>query len=257
MEEQRLPSHHQLYTALIPSSPPQATPAIAGITSGPEAAESTDREPSSAERSNWRQQLLTLHVIFPSLLLPALDLLDRGLVTRLLVASGSQTAPEAETPPHVGISKDGEAEPTQRQEQFTMHPFTNQLETDSKHQICMYVVQSVASTTSRRKRHTTQAPRTYAVHLSAWSCSCGAFALDAYAHQDVTTHTEQPPDGIPPEWFGSLGLNRRLGLEEDFPCCKHLLACLLAEKWRKTSGGHVEGKCITKEELATIIGGPY
>ncbi|UKZ62566.1 uncharacterized protein TrAtP1_003811 [Trichoderma atroviride] len=227
MSRNHLPSHHQLYTALIPSSPP-------------------------SDDSNWRQQLLTLHVVFPSLLLPALDLLDRGLVSRLIVANPAQAA--ASHPSHV--PQDSETEPVQGQ--LTDRDLVGQEATSfSKDQICMYSVQSAASATSRgRRRHIPQASKSYAVHIDAWSCNCGSFALDAYSNYDVTSITEQLQEsGISSGGFGSLGMDAWLGLQEDFPCCKHLLACLLAEKWRGAPRGHVEDRYITKEELAAIIGG--
>ncbi|KAH8130760.1 hypothetical protein LI328DRAFT_21479 [Trichoderma asperelloides] len=229
-----LPSHHQLYTALIPPSPP------------PSAGEST------SDDSNWRQQLLTLHVIFPSLLLPALDLLDRGLVTRLIVASTSHTATS-----HTSRAlQHGETEIVQGQ--YTDRDLGCQQGTSfSKDRICMYSAQSAASAASRgRRRLTPQASKSYAVHIDAWSCNCDAFALDAYSNYDMTGSTEQLQEPrISSGDFGSLVMDARLGLQEDFPCCKHLLACLLAEKWRGTPRGHVEDKYITKEELAAIIGG--
>lgn len=227
MNRNRLPSHHQLYTALIPASPP-------------------------SDNSNWRQQLLTLHVILPSLLLPALDLLDRGLVTRLIVASSAQAATfHTSHVPH-----DGETEPVQGQLE-NRNLVGQEAMSFSKDQICMYSVQSAASATSRgRRRHIPQASKSYAVHLDAWSCNCGAFALEAYSNYDVTSITEQLQEsGISSGGFGSPGMDARLGLQEDFPCCKHLLACLLAEKWRGAPRGLVEDRYITKEELAAIIGG--
>ncbi|KAL7919473.1 hypothetical protein ACQKWADRAFT_301198 [Trichoderma austrokoningii] len=219
MNGNRLPSHHQLYTALIPSSPP-------------------------TDDSNWRQQLLTLHVIFPSLLLPALDLLDRGLVVRLIVVNPTQAA----------TSRTGHAQGQQRTDRDLVGQEATSL---GKDQIRMYSVQSTASAPSRgRRRHVPQASRSYAVHLDAWSCNCGAFALDAYSNHDVMGITEQlQRSGLSSGGFGSLGMDARLGLQEDFPCCKHLLACLLAEKWRGAPRGYVEDKYITKEELAAVIGG--
>lgn len=249
MEEQHLPSHHQIYTALIPPSPPPtlSTTSDDTISNNLDATEPTDYDSSS-----WRQQLLTLHVIFPSLLLPALDLLDHGLVTRLLVARAPQNTSGEASPSH-------EDEPTEEQEQAASHIPVSKQEADGKDQICMYTVQSVASTSSRRKRHMQQqqqqaSTKTYTVHLDAWSCSCAGFALDAYSNHDVTSDAEQVPGFAPPGWAGSLGLDRRLELQADFPCCKHLLACLLADKWREHRRSHVEDRFRTKEELAAIIG---
>ncbi|UKZ46856.1 hypothetical protein TrVGV298_001067 [Trichoderma virens] len=239
MEEHNLPSHHQLFAALIPPSPLPGLRATTDFTGNP-------------EDSNWRRQLLTLHVIFPSLLLPALDLLDRGLVSRILVANKLQDAPEGAVPAEPSALDGGKKENTDEQPEDYI-PDSWQA-TDCKDQICMYTVQSAASTTSRRKRHTSQATKVYAVHLDAWSCSCGGFALDAYSNYGVTNNGEKLQNSPPPGWLGTLGLDRLASLE-DFPCCKHLLACLLAEKWRKTAGSHVQDKYTTKEELAAIIGG--
>ncbi|PNP56916.1 hypothetical protein THARTR1_03063 [Trichoderma harzianum] len=257
MEEHRLPSHHQLFAALIPPSPLPGLRATNSLTDNPDAAELIRETPSSAGDGNWRRQLLTLHVIFPSLLLPALDLLDRGLVTRLLVADELPKAPEtaslaaAPASPD-GIHKQGENANTDEQSEDLIPDSLPAM--DHKDQICMYTVQSAVSTASRRKRHTPQTIKVYAVHLDAWSCSCGGFALDAYSHYDVTSSSEKLQNSPPKGLFGNLGLDRLTSCE-DFPCCKHLLACLLAEKWRKSPGGHGQDRYITKEELAGIIGG--
>ncbi|KAL7788558.1 hypothetical protein V8C43DRAFT_287917 [Trichoderma afarasin] len=249
MEKHLLPSHHQLFAALIPPSPLPGLRTAGGFTDNPGDAELIRETPSSAEDVNWRRQLLTLHVIFPSLLLPALDLLDRGLVTRLLVADELQKVSETAPPPAASV---GDTENTDEQSEGHIPDSLQAM--DHKDQICMYTVQSAVSTTSRRKRHTPQTTKVYAVHLDAWSCSCGGFALDAYSHYDVASSSEKLQNSPPKGLFGNLELDGLTSLE-DFPCCKHLLACLLAEKWRKTPGGHVQDRYTTKEELAGIIGG--
>ncbi|KAK4062676.1 uncharacterized protein Triagg1_9794 [Trichoderma aggressivum f. europaeum] len=255
MGDHRLPSHHQLFAALIPPSPLPGVHAASDFTDNPDAVESIRETPSSAEDVNWRRQLLTLHVIFPSLLLPALDLLDRDLVTRLLVADQLQKAPQGAAPASVSPDDILKHEGIENTNEPSEDYIPDSLQAmDHKDQICMYTVQSAVSTTSRRKRHTPQTTKVYAVHLDAWSCSCGGFALDAYSHYDVVNSSEKLQNPPPKGLFGNLGLDRLTSLE-DFPCCKHLLACLLAEKWRKTPGGHVQDRYTTKEELAGIIGG--
>ncbi|KAH0498670.1 hypothetical protein TgHK011_005911 [Trichoderma gracile] len=259
-DEQQLPFHRQLFAALIPPSPPlpagsasfagtslaDAAAAAAAAASSSEAT-AADR-PSLAERSNWRRQLLTLHVIFPNLLLPALDLLDRGLVSRLVVgADGEEKAAATQTQAQThAIAEAGAGAGNGSTDE---HADSNNI----AGRIHMYTVQSAASVTSRRKRHTPLRNKTYAVHLDAWNCSCGGFALDAYSHYDTKKQDEQPfqkPTTSPLLRLGSL----EVASLDDFPCCKHLLACLLAEKW-KTSSGHDRDKYTTKEELAAIIGG--
>ncbi|KAL6854055.1 hypothetical protein J3F83DRAFT_755800 [Trichoderma novae-zelandiae] len=260
MGQHHLPSHHQLFAALIPPSPLPARSELAGTA---DACGSVTDEPSFAEHSNWRRQLLTLHVIFPSLLLPALDLLDRGLVSRLVVANGAQKTTEAAAAAAAaaishGINlNDGETESTDKHSASRIPSSEPVL--DAADQIRMYAVQSAASTTSRRKRRAPQTPKTHAVHLDAWNCSCGGFALDAYSHYDAKSEDERPVLRDSPASVrrpGGLALDGRLASLEDFPCCKHLLACLLAENWRGTAGGHARDRYTTKEELAAVIGGP-
>ncbi|KAL7820547.1 hypothetical protein V8C44DRAFT_316975 [Trichoderma aethiopicum] len=258
-DDEHLPSHRQLFATLIPPSPLPAAGSdlLAGPSSADAAAASeasgADGPASLAEQySNWRRQLLTLHVIFPSLLLPALDLLDRGLVSRLVVGADGEQEAAVTTG---AIRAEAEAESPNEHEHATGGIISNNgQESDIvTGRICMYAVQSAASTTSRRRKsHAPSKPRTYAVHLDAWNCSCGGFALEAYSHYDANNRHHNPlqSSASPSSWLGSL----EVAPPDDFPCCKHLLACLLADKW-KTSPGHDREKYITKEELAAIIGG--
>ncbi|TFB03895.1 hypothetical protein CCMA1212_003316 [Trichoderma ghanense] len=236
-DEEHLPPHRQVFAALVPPSPLPTGSDVTGTADA--ASQASAARPSFAQHSNWRRQLLTLHVIFPNLLLPALDLLDRGLVSRLIVADGQQMSAE----PHTTVDEESEST-TEQSTSLGQEP-------DITGRMHMYAVQSAASITSRRRRHAPLRTRTYAVHLDAWNCSCGGFALDAYSHYDAKNKDQRP-------FQGSAAPLRLGGLElaslDDFPCCKHLLACLLAEKW-KTSTGHVRDKYTTKEELAAMIGG--
>jgi hypothetical protein len=51
-------------------------------------------------------------------------------------------------------------------------------------------------------------------------------------------------------WSGGLSLD---GMTEDMPCCKHLLACLLAERWAVEHQDYVVTRHVTREELAGIV----
>lgn len=79
----------------------------------------------------------------------------------------------------------------------------------------------------------------YEVRLRGWSCTCPAFTFASFAslekddaireshihgHEDGYVHTR--------DFFGGL----LMGDGRDVPVCKHLLACLLAER-----GGGFEG----------------
>lgn len=198
---QNLPSHRQFLTSLIGS-----------LSAGQ--SQLGDGEPHLIPPDR-RQLLLTLHVLFPSLLLPALDLLDRQLVASVRTANPKPA------------------------------------ETGSQ----LYIVKSLGTTLSRRSRDAASASRSYVVRLEAWNCSCVSFALDAFPvgmrpAGDGNDRGEQEE-----RWFGGLSLDSLAGAGEDVPCCKHLLACLLAERWHGFLGGYVESKEVSREELAGMLAG--
>lgn len=37
------------------------------------------------------------------------------------------------------------------------------------------------------------------------------------------------------------------------PCCKHLLACLLVDKWSEMLGMYIENRVVSSEDMAGII----
>lgn len=224
-----LPPHRHLLTRLVDSFahiPPRATSSTSPSPAVP--AEDTSHDGISDKH----RLLLTLHVIFPGLLLPAFDLLDRGLVTRLEAdtsrqpgrASG-QEIPEAST----GVSR-------------------------------TYLVRSLAATLTRGRRDISSSllSKSYIVHLDAWNCSCASFTLDAF--------TPTPTKGRSTSMSGESVESSSHGLTfggssldgwgaEDVPCCKHLLASLLVERWGAILETRVEVRKVTKEELATIVAG--
>ncbi|KAM4059289.1 hypothetical protein HRG_007852 [Hirsutella rhossiliensis] len=128
-----------------------------------------------------RRLLLTLHVLFPSIVLPALDLLDRKLVARIRVGPDR---PEEQSSLHTrrrdadGLGEDGKPGNRGRPPSISSLAHT----TDEVPLARLYVVQSLASTLARPRRRDPASPsRTYAIHLDAWSCSCANFALEAFA----------------------------------------------------------------------------
>ncbi|KAH7046641.1 hypothetical protein B0J12DRAFT_134030 [Macrophomina phaseolina] len=112
---QPLPPPRAFLTDLLTSLPPgqvpveqdngvtarAATRAPAGVGAASSSSSfSSSANPLRALQGKDRNALLTLHVLFPNELLPALDLLDRGLVTRFRVADNeAQTPREATTAP--------------------------------------------------------------------------------------------------------------------------------------------------------------
>ncbi|KXH33200.1 hypothetical protein CSIM01_07632 [Colletotrichum simmondsii] len=160
-----------------------------------------------------RPLLVTLHVLFPSLVLPALDLLDRNLVTRVV--------PEATTPPSAGLGRghghrernnptnpapaacqhqpsinpndaaseavaDGQGSPPPPPPP-RLQPATNQPPAAAA---AFHLVRSVASTMTRRHHAvatSASASTTYLVHLDAWNCSCANFAYEAFPAVSATS----------------------------------------------------------------------
>jgi len=176
--------------------------------------------PLSDASENTKSALLALHTLFPTDLLPALDLLDRGLVTRFILASESNTEQQDITP----------TEEDQRQSQNQDPP------TRKRKQTLSYYVRTAQQqkTSSRSSRShataTVQGTTSYEVHLTAWNCSCPAFAFAAFPaelpSEELNGSERTGYEGADGEagWrFG--GLTRGDGV----PACKHLLACVIAE----------------------------
>lgn len=110
--------------------------------------------------------------------------------------------------------------------------------------------------------------RFYVVHVAAWNCSCAAFAFAAFpasgatggagagedrtrtAHEDnrgrVGGASRQSLAG-----FGGLSATS----DSPPPCCKHLLACVLAERWHDVLGDFVAEKTVGPEEAAGWVAG--
>ncbi|KAM5380395.1 hypothetical protein ACJZ2D_003497 [Fusarium nematophilum] len=233
-----LPSHRQLLTTLITSisnvapspegsieSPPSQLPPLA----------QPSTTPLQSISPSQRPLLLTLHVLFPNLLLPALDLLDRGLVARLRRTPSASTSgrglgeSEAGGGAGLGASQD-----------------------ETKTQDDVFLVRSLATTLSRRSRDFALSSQRYIIHLNAWNCSCASFTLDAFPSHTVpmSEQTENPASRAG-EWsFGGMGAEPR---GDAPPCCKHLLACLLVDKWPGMLGRYVEERVVSRDEMAGIV----
>jgi hypothetical protein len=290
--------------------------------------------PLNSASEATKKQLLAIHVLFPNEFLPALDLLDRHLVTRFRIRDNlDDDAREPE--PHAGKATefnsateatgqgqlaDNEVETrrenedvkiAQRGEPPTHDPTTSrtdgpvdisdvemldavplkseidelpsvsrsnkeemgstqrqildvQEEKREKNDIVYYV----RSAQQRSSRFSTSYDSTtsYEVRLSAWNCSCPAFAFAAFpsaiptstvpgpssiSHSEVEErivgHVEQ--DTIEgrhdaEEWtFGGVSLGTTT------PVCKHLLACVLVERVGMFAN-HVEEEDVSWEEAA-------
>ncbi|KAL8718611.1 MAG: hypothetical protein Q9225_004274 [Loekoesia sp. 1 TL-2023] len=199
--------------------------------------------PLHSAPSSVKSVLLTLHVLFPNELLPALDLLDRKLVTRLTLGSTSSAEGDVDATGGGG-------------------------DVDGKARIAFYVRSSQQPRSSRfSSRRTYDAlagsGQNYEVRLKAWNCSCPAFAFasvaclgnagfDSLTFGDGSDEVGEGAGGGNGKDGGrSEGGGRFGGLvdgEGNMPVCKHLLACLLAECWSGFEG-FMEKRVVGKEEM--------
>ena len=206
-----------------------------------------------------RALIVALHVLFPGELLPALDLLDRALVMRFVVADGGEVGVSTATSTATSTVRGGgdgsgtrtsvaaaghDADPVPPVEPptATTHPTTSPP---------LFYVRSAQPRRSRFAS-SVDSRAAYQVRLGAWNCTCPAFAFaafpaesepkadadadaDAKADGDqVRRETEGDDDGLPatqtpqgqPWTFGG---HARPPAHRMPPTCKHLLACALAE----------------------------
>ncbi|KUJ08465.1 uncharacterized protein LY89DRAFT_788845 [Mollisia scopiformis] len=251
-----------LLNTLIKPAPPPTQPIVDTPYDAP-------TNPPKTLPSSHRALLTTLHVLFPPpMLLQALDLLDRSLVTRLISArpiSGELAAepviPQLEQevwPPQAHIHLPSSSS----------NPRPDSGEGGEKKDV-MYLVRS--SQPTRGRYATSSGGTVYTVHLEAWNCSCAAFAFaafpasgsgnvrwnldgdgdeDYYEMGDGVTVSENEKETEKDWEFGGLSLDGTKEGGEGVPVCKHLLACLLGERWGDVLGSHVKQKEASREEMA-------
>lgn len=176
---------------------------------------------TTGDISQAKSALLMLHFLFPHELLPALDLLDRKLVsrTRILEENGEVTENE------------------------------------------VYYVQSASATSSRPSRNYTTTTVSYEVRLSAWNCTCPAFAYSAFGKTcetsldlDNSSGINQVQDHTREEGkvrFGGTLTHADSGL----PICKHILAAFLGTIAPQIFGHGVATENVSRSEAAGWAGG--
>ncbi|KAI0161320.1 hypothetical protein GGR57DRAFT_353692 [Xylariaceae sp. FL1272] len=273
-----LPTPRALLTSLISSLPPIASSAHTTTSNRT----GTSTNPLKHLPPSHRPLLTTLHVLYPTILLPALDLLDRHLVTRVV----SQTShPTSHTSNEAQNEEPADDEPEASQ---ASDPASPQKE-------ALYHLVRSAQPQSTRKHyshtssfHNTGGGQAYVVRLEAWNCSCAAFAFSAfpplpsssnantsssskYQIAPAFTRWEDSASGMaidePSEdaWeFGGLSMDGRKptgvdgSISDDMsggvPCCKHLLACVLAERWKEVLGQYMDERAVGREEAAGLVG---
>lgn len=246
-----LPSTRRLLTALI------NTLATSSKQDNHDQAQeqTTTSNPLLTASETTKSTLLTLHTLFPTDLLPALDLLDRGLVTRFVLApSSDETNPN---PPQDVQENLADPPPSTRKQTLAYYVRSSR----SSHPRSRAAVQTSSTSTSS----STTAITTHSVHLNAWTCSCPAFAFAAFPAADEppdprvnTSDHEDDDDDDDEDWFASTtttatewrfgGLTRGDARAVP-PVCKHLLACVIAERCGSFAG-LVEERQVGVEEAA-------
>ncbi|KAF2734171.1 hypothetical protein EJ04DRAFT_564454 [Polyplosphaeria fusca] len=288
-----LPSPRTLVTHLLASLPQPAPHASADTTTA------TPNNPLNGAPDSVKKQLLALHVLFPTEFLPALDLLDRGLVTRFRIRRlPKDPNPQEAAPSHTlrgpPESENTTAAPNEtsaspsiqdiapRPAQADEHPRLLRISEregatiprdrtppalpqrqaaergeDKEEMDTVYYVRSAShrSSSSSSSRFSVSSVDTlshYEVRLRAWSCSCPAFAFNAFpsvhpepgvpaldAHDDLGYVA--PENGAA---FGGLTLGAGMP-----PVCKHMLACVLGEQCA-VFAGYVREREVSVGEAA-------
>lgn len=240
----QLPTPRALITSLINSLPPAAEP------QDQDTRTTTSTNPLKSADPKTRSLLITLHALFPDIFLKALDLLDRGLVTHII----------QETPTPL---PDGEATSDER---TTQQPESNKPTQQAK----FYLVRSSQDPRNRHRSsettHSSATGKAYIVRTTAWNCSCAAFAFSAFpssiagsgdwkarrrGHGGAHGYVGRSDEAVEKSWeFGGCSFDGRDG--GNVPCCKHFLACVLAERW-SVLGGYVRQRKVGREEMAGLI----
>ncbi|POS85969.1 hypothetical protein EPUL_000970 [Erysiphe pulchra] len=250
---------NSILVTLTTTSPPLACPSTS---------KSSSSNPFRALSNSQWALLTTLHVLLPSsTLLQAFDLLDRGLVTRISLLNVDNCIEkknlESMLPPKSFIAPGtscGQSNSMQKERSISEI---------SSYSYGLYQVRSSQFTSKLpgRQSHFAAAPPsslTYTVHLKAWNCSCAAFAFSAFPVTESSNFPWSDFKDFPDKeklddrerqegvWaFGTMHPeNKKL---ESPPICKHLLACLFAEKWGSILGAYVKEAQLEMEEIAAIV----
>ncbi|KAL8754079.1 MAG: hypothetical protein Q9184_005229 [Pyrenodesmia sp. 2 TL-2023] len=240
-------------TFSLPTTRTQLTALFASFPQNPSPSSEVTANPLIHAPLSVKSLLLTLHVLFPNELLPALDLLDRKLVTKLVLNDGSAEGVDAAA--HVDGGPPSLTKPLEDVEEGIGSVY--------------YVRSSQQPRSSRFSSGRmydafTVSGQQYEVRLRAWNCSCPAFALawvgclgdsalEGLDIDDGGAGAEAGAEKMGGEDVEGRGKERRFGGlmrgEGDMPVCKHLLACLLVESC-KSFKDFLEERVVERAELS-------
>lgn len=264
-------------SAALPTTRRFVTELLNSLHVSPPLADAADAEsnPLSNVSDTTKKQLLSLQVLFPNEFVPALDLLDRRLVTRFRVCDQSLAPHRASNQKKNVNTPSTENDPPIQQ---PSHASSNQQTSGNvpnleiadevmvdlptlPHNNTIYYVRSAQQRSSRFST-SYDTLTTYEVRLLAWNCSCPAFAFAAFPamHPEPAAETYEVPlldkdqglevnterHNAEGHWmFGGVSFGAGMP-----PVCKHLLACVLAEKCDGLFGAFVEEREISVQEAA-------
>ncbi|KIX99132.1 uncharacterized protein Z520_04708 [Fonsecaea multimorphosa CBS 102226] len=223
---------------------------------------------SVSTRERARPVFLTLHMLFPHELLPALDLLDRGLVTKLVVKHSISGADDQEAVLKLRTSFPGEDHSV-----LEYSEVDTRVRQDNNGWELFYVQSSSAmdKQISKPRFHprggnTSVAIPLYEVHLDSWNCTCAAFSVNMFQcsslqHSQCSAEFENDVNVSP------TGNSRgKIKDESEFggtatikfarvPSCKHLVAAFLAKSAPTLFTDSVKESTISREEAVAWGGG--
>ncbi|PQE22814.1 ubiquitin carboxyl-terminal hydrolase family protein [Rutstroemia sp. NJR-2017a BBW] len=231
---QPLPAPRALLTSILNtlfSYPPSSTPLNTHTNT-------RNNNPLRALPPEQKALLSTLHVLLPPpVLLLALDLLDRGAVVRVMMR-GEGEGDEG------GGEEDGGGG---KEEQLSENEKRNRI----------YIVRSSQPSKSRGR-----SGGGWQDTAGAGAGPCAAFAFAAFPAFASGGYGEGDEEGESmgvegerndEEWsYGGMRREEE-GDENPPPICKHLLACLLGERWDGVLGGLVKERVVGREEMAGLV----
>lgn len=217
---------------------------------------------TSQKTSQTKPLMLTLHCLFPNELLLALDVLDRGLVRRLVTLQDDQDDPDGQE------NHKDEDDPMTGTGLSDLAPSSQTRKISEKEAIFQVISASASASASTSTTRQPDKDKGYEVRLQAWNCTCPTFALcvfrDLHLHSDSDSDSDHDHDLVlEPDpksksrsdgdgalydyRFGGTLTRGSTGLS--LPVCKHLLACMLLVRCPRLFGtGH--STLVTAEELA-------
>ncbi|KAH9883108.1 hypothetical protein J1614_000478 [Plenodomus biglobosus] len=222
-----LPTSRQFVTQLLNSLP--SLP-LAGNAAAAAAAPPPTTNPLQNASEQVKKQLLSLQVLFPNEFVPALDLLDRRLVTRFRICDDGDDDDDDQKD---GVSPLHHATPAPPQQDHTMttpNPNPNpdpdpELQArnpptpkpnpppNTPNNTIHYVRSSAAHPRPSRFSTSFDTTTHYQVRLTAWTCSCPAFTFNAFpAAYTPPVHFQSHPHSLasntpPPPLFSHRSHN--------------------------------------------------